>query len=136
MSTLVFTNAYINISANDLSAYGNQVNFSYEAETLDETSFGDDTRINKGGLKVWGFEINFNQDFADNLLDEILFNLVGQQVTVAFRPVNGAISTGNPEYTGTGLIQSYKPIGNSVGELAGASLTIECAGTLVRDVTP
>lgn len=136
MATKVLTNAYINLNSNDLSAYANQVSLSYEAEELDETAFGDDTRIKKGGLKNWSMEISFHQDFADNLLDEILFALVGTTVTCAIRADSGSISTSNPEYTGTGLIKDYKIFGNSVGELATASVSIVSAGTLVRDVTP
>ncbi len=132
MATIAFTDGYVNINSNNLSAYSHNAALTYEVEELDETAFGDDTRIRKGGLKNWNMEIEFHQDFADNLLDEILFALLGTTVTCAIRPTSGSKSTSNPEYTGTGLIQSYKPIGNAVGDLAGASLSIVSAGTLTR----
>lgn len=138
MSTLVLTNAYISIDSNDLSAYSNQVTLDMGVETQDETSFGDTTRINKAGLKTWSMEIQFNQDFADNLLDEILHGIydAGAAVTCAVRPVNTTIAAGNPEYTGSGIVTAYSPIRNSVGELAGATVSIASAGTLTRDITP
>lgn len=135
MGTVVLTNAYITINGSDLSDDGNQVEINYAADAVEETAFSDDTHIFKGGLKNWDMSMTFNQDFADNALDEILFALVGTQVAIAVRPDSGGITTSNPEYQGTGLIESYSPFGNGVGELAQASVKIRCAGTLVRDVT-
>lgn len=134
MATLVLDDAYININANDLSADGNQVSLSYDADALEKTAFGDDTHVHQGGLKNWSMEMTFHQNFADNDLDEILFALVGTSVTVAIRPTSASKGASNPEYTGTGLIQSYKPFGNAVGELASASISIVAAGTLSRAV--
>lgn len=135
MATLVLTDAFISIDSNDVSADGNQVSISYEAESVDETAFGDSTRINKGGLKNWSMDITFNQDFAASQLDSILFPLVGTTVAVAVRPTSASVGTGNPSYNGTGLIQSYAPLGNSVGDLATASLNITCAGDLSRSTS-
>jgi hypothetical protein len=53
-------------------------------------------------------------------------------VTVKVRGDSGSISSTNPSYEGTGLIQSYSPFGNSVGDLATASVSVEPAGTLSR----
>lgn len=132
MPTLILDNAFVEIDGNDVSSDANQVSLSYESETQDETAFGDDTRINKGGLKNWSGSISFHQDFDAAALDSILFGLVGTQVTIKIRPDGGAVSTSNPEYTGTALITSYPPLGNSVGELAQASIDFVSAGTLSR----
>jgi hypothetical protein len=120
MSDLVLTNARIEIDGNVVSTDGNTVNISYEAETDDNTTFGDSTRSNIGGLKNWSMELNFVQDFANTEIDSILFPLVGTDFEVKIRPDAGVISTSNPEYVGRGLLQSYAPLGGSVGELAQA----------------
>ena len=138
MSSLVLTNAYIILGDSELSTYGNQVSLNFDVETADVTTFGDTTRANIAGLKSWSAEINFVQDFADNLLDEILWGLfdAAAAITCAFRPVNTTIGAGNPEYSGSGIITSYKPLGNSIGEAAGASVSIVSAGAMTRDITP
>lgn len=138
MSSLVLTNAYISLGGNQLSTYGNQVSLNFDLETADGTTFGKTTRVNLAGLKSWAAEINFVQDFADNLLDEILWGLfdAAAAITCAFRPVNTTIGAGNPEYSGSGIITAYKPLGNGVGETAGASVSIVCAGTMARGITP
>jgi hypothetical protein len=132
MATKVLTDAYISVDSNDISSDSNQLSLSYEAETQDDTVFGDDTRSNKGGLKNWSMEISGLNDFADSAVDDILFALVGTTVTVAFRPTSDAVSASNPSYSGTGLIQSYSPVQNSIGELVGYSLSVVSAGTLSR----
>lgn len=132
MATFVLTDAVITVDGTDLSDHGNQVSISYEAEAQDDTVFGDDTRSNAGGLKNWSMDVTFLQDFAASEVDATLFPLVGTTVTVAVRATSSAIGATNPSYTGTGLIQSYSPFGNSVGDQASASLSVACAGTLSR----
>ena len=132
MATFVLTDAVITIDGTDLSDHGNQVSVSYEAESQDDTAFGDDTRSNAGGLKAWSMDITFLQDFAASNVDATMFPLVGTTVTVAVRGDSAAISATNPSYTGTGLIQSYSPFGNAVGDQATASVTVQAAGTLSR----
>lgn len=132
MATFVLTDAVITIDGTDLSDHGNQVSVSYEAETQDDTAFGDDTRSNSGGLKNWSMDITFLQDFAASEVDATLFPLVGTTVTVAVRSTSSAVGSTNPSYTGTALIQSYSPFGNSVGDQATASVSCVAAGTLSR----
>lgn len=132
MATLAFTNGFCSINGVDLSAFTRSVNINYSAELLDETNMGDDTRVNKGGLKNWSAEVEFNQDFAASSTDVSLFSLVGTTFTVIFRPTASAVSTTNPNFTGTGILESYNPLGNSVGDLATANITIQSAGTLSR----
>lgn len=132
MATFVLTDAVITIGGTDLSDHGNQVSITYEAETQDDTVFGDDTRSNAGGLKNWSMDIEFLQDFAASEVDATLFPLVGTAVTVAVRATSDAVGATNPSYTGTGLIQSYSPFGNSVGDQASASVSVVPAGTLSR----
>jgi len=132
MATLVYTNAKLEINGVDLSANASEVSLNYASETLDETAMGDDTRINKGGLKTWSIDVTFHQDFAANKVDATLFSLVGTTVCVEVRPQNICSTSINPEYSGIGLIESYNPVGGAVGSLLDAPVTIQSAGTLSR----
>lgn len=132
MATQILDNAFVEFASNDLSSYVRSVTLNYEAETQDETAMGDDTRIMKGGLKNWSVEVELNQDFAASALDSIVFSLVGTTGTLKVRQDSGAASTSNPEYSGTALLTSYPPFGNSVGDLATTSLSFSPAGTLSR----
>lgn len=133
MASLVLTDAFVSLGGTDVSTYVRSVSLPLEVETLDDTTMGDTTRINKGGLKSWTCDIEWQQDFTDNLIDEILFGLVGTTFTLIVRPVaSSAVGVSNPNYTGTGLLSSYQPFGQSVGDLATATTTIVSAGTLTR----
>ena len=133
MTKLVLTDAFLSIGGNDLSAHVQSVSLNYEAEEQDSTTMGVDTREALGGLKNWSMDVTFAQDFASGTVDAAMFSIVGTQVAVILRAVNtGGVSTTNPNYTGTGLISSYNPIGNSIGDFAVAPVTIKAAGTLTR----
>lgn len=132
MAAFALTDAFVSINGVDLSNDVKGGTLTYEAEMLDDTAMGDDTRSNLGGLKNWTMSVEFIQDFAASQVDATLFSLVGSTFTVIFRPDSGSVSATNPNFTGTGILASYTPIGNSVGDLAMAPVTINAAGTLSR----
>lgn len=132
MASLIFDDASVVINAVDLSDRVQSVTLNYSAELQDETAMGDDTRVNKGGLKNWSFDIEFKQDFAVGEVDATLFSLVGSTFTITVKPTSAAVAATNPSYSGTGILESYNPIGNSVGDLATAPVTVQSAGTLTR----
>ena len=132
MATLEFIDAKITINSQELSSSGNSVNINYEAEVLDETAFGDTTRINKGGLKNWTMEIVFHQNYAASEVDVTMFSIVGTVVAVSILPTSAGAGATNPDYNGNGLITSYTPISGSVGELLPATVSIVSAGNLDR----
>lgn len=136
MASRHFNDAFFSIGGTDLSAYVKSVTLNYAAEMLDETAMGDTTRKNKGGLLNWSMDVEFKQDWAAGAVDATLFSLVGTNAAVVLRPDNSeGVSATNPNYTGTGCLESYNPIGNGVGDLAMAPITIQSAGTLTRATT-
>ncbi len=132
MATTVLTDASVTLDGNDISDHVVSVTFTYEAESLDETAMGDDTRIMKGGLKNWSVELEMHSDFATSAEDSIIFPLIGTVVVIIVRASSAAVSTSNPNYTGSVLVTSYPPFGNSVGELATTTVSMVSAGTLSR----
>lgn len=132
MAKHVLTDASLVINSVDLSDHVRSVTLNYEAELQDDTTMGDDTRTNLGGLKNWSMDVEFTQNYDASKVDATLFSIVGSAVTVVLKPTSAAVGATNPSYTGTGVIGSYSPIGNSVGDLAVAPVTIAAAGTLTR----
>jgi len=138
MATFVLTDSSVTINSVDLSDHGNQVSITYEAETQDDTVFGDTTRSSIGGLKNWSASVTFLQDFAASEVDATLFPAVGTTVPIIFKPTSGSVSATNPSYTATALVTSYAPMGSSVGDLASASVSLVPGGSapaLVRNVS-
>jgi hypothetical protein len=133
MGTKVLKNAKVVLaSSNNISAQVKQVTLNYSADTLESTAMGNDTHLFAAGLKNWDISVEFNQDYAASAIDSILFGLVGTEVLVEVWPENAATSTSNPKYSGQGVIVSYPPLNNAVGELASGTLAIQAAGTLSR----
>ena len=135
MATLHFRNAMLQIGSTDLSDHVESVSLNYASEMLDETAMGDSTRIRKGGLKDWSVEANAHQDFDINEWDSTLFALVGTTVCIEVRPQNictSSAANGNARFTGTVVLETYNPMGGSVGTLLDASATFQSAGDLTR----
>ena len=132
MAKFVLTDASLVINSVDLSDHVTSVTLNYEAELGDDTTMGDDTRTNLGGLKNWSIDVEFTQNYASGKVDATLWGIVGTSVAIVLKPTSGAVSATNPSYSGNGVIGSYSPIGNSVGDVAMAPVTIAPAGTLTR----
>ena len=106
----------------------------YGAEMLDETAMGDDTRVNKGGLKTWSVNANVHQDFASGNLGANLFALVGTTACFELRPDNSCSTTINPSYSGVCIVENAPQVGGSVGSLLDMAFALQSAGSLTRSV--
>lgn len=134
MAHLVFTSPSVTLNSVDLSDHVRSVSLDYKADMVDDTNAGDTTRVRLGGIKDWTLTIEFAQDFAADDVDATMFPLVGTTFAIAVRPTSAAASATNPEYTGTGILESYPPLGNGIGDLATTSVTIQAASALSRGV--
>lgn len=135
MATVHYRNAMFWLNGVDLSDHVESVTLNRGSEMLDETAMGDDTRINKGGLFTWSLDVNFHQDFVTADVDATVSPLLGTTTCFELRPLNSCSTTINPRYTGIGVVDSYNPLGGSVGSLLDAPMTIQSAGTLARSTT-
>lgn len=132
MAEQVFTNAFLSIGGTDLSDHVRQVTLEYSAELQDITAMGDDTRNRLGGLKDWSISVEFNQDYAASEVDATLFSIVGASSAIVLRPDAGAVSATNPEFTGNAILESYQPMGGSVGDAHVSPATLQGTGDLSR----
>lgn len=138
MPSFVLKDAHFDIAGVDLSDHVESIAVTYEGEEVDDTVMGDTARSRAGdALLNWTATITLQQDFAAAKVDATMFPIVGTNVAVEFgSDTTNAISATNPRYTGTGNVGSYGILGNQVGELAKAPITIRGVGVLIRDVTP
>jgi hypothetical protein len=131
MAAIVLKDASITINAVDLSTLSNNIEISYEIESVEVTAFGGN-RSFVGGLQNNSVTIDLMQDFAATKTEATIFPLVGTTTTLVLKPTSGATAITNPTYTITGaFLASHTPISAGVGELAMTSLTFT-GGTLVK----
>lgn len=110
----------------DMTGVTNALGLDYSADAIDETTLGDDTRINKGGLKVVTASLN---GFFEPTEDKVIYDTIGAADKVLTISRNG--TEGQPAYTFKAMKGSYSP-GASVGELFSFSLDVLATGNLVR----
>ena len=133
MTQFVTTDVDVVINGVNLSDHGVSAELTYDADAVENTSFGDDTHVHLGGLKNVSVSLEFGQDYDAAKVDATLFPLVGTSFVVVLKPVSGAVSATNPSFTLTGLLTSYNPIAGAVGDHARAPATIvPASGSLVR----
>jgi hypothetical protein len=123
----------------NFSDHASSVEINASKDDIDTTSFDGSGRERKHGLQDNSFVINFQQDFSASEVDATLWPLWNNETefTVAIKPTTAAISTTNPEYSGTCILLEYSPLNGSVGELSETSVTFPVQrGTFTQDVTP
>ena len=133
MATVVLDDAFLSVGGTDLSDHVRSISLEYEAEDLDESAMGGTTRKHRGGLLDWTATVEFYQDYAASEVDATLFSLLGTNVALIMRADNSdGVSATNPNFTGTGMLQSYPPLGGEVGEMEMATAVFVAASALTR----
>ena len=144
MAKFVLDNAYFaggaaGVGATDLTTYTRSVTINFTAAEQDKTVMGNSAMARLSGLKDVSIDVEFVQDFADNALDETVWNWFnnGTDIFLSVAPEGGTESATNPEYVGTFICTAYTPIGGTVGDAAMATANfVLSSGTMVtRDVS-
>ena len=134
MATFVLYDAYLSVAGVDLSDHVRSVTVDAGQNMADDTAMGDAFVSNSAGLATWSVSAEFLQDYASSKVDATLEPLLGIGNTAALvvKPTSSSVSATNPSYSGTGILESYNPIGGSVGDQSMASATFQSASALTR----
>lgn len=133
MSKVVLTAEMLMINAVDLSANTKKGELQLVSAAQNTTTYGDagwETFL--GGLKSGTLGWDYMNDLAAAALDSLMFPLLGTVVSFEVRGVNSARSTSNPAYVGNILIEEWKPLGGSVGDVNGAGVSYKTSGAVTR----
>lgn len=131
-----YLNPEIEVGGIDLSQKAFSLTWGYEANAVPFGAYGDATQINKGGVKDWALNIQMNAEFS-SAVDANLFSFVGSSTIVCrWRPRSTDVrGPTNPEYRGTGMLESFGPAEGDWGERSVFTMSIVSAGDLTRDPT-
>ena len=134
MATFVLYDASLTVAGVDLSTHVRSVSIDAGQNMADDTAMGDAFVSNTAGLATWSVSVELLQDYASSKVDATLEPLLGIGNTAALvvKPTSGSVSSTNPSYSGTSILESYNPIGGSVGDQAMASATFQSASALTR----
>jgi hypothetical protein len=126
MGTQVLTDSKLYLGQYDVSGDLQAINSDFAAELLDVTTFGQTTRVRKGGLKVVTMNSEGLWSGGANAVDDALFAQIGvANVPVTIIPAGATLS--NPAYIFRAIHGSYAP-GATVGEMFRFSVAAEGSG--------
>jgi hypothetical protein len=132
LAKFVATDYKVTINGTNLSTSLASVELPVEIDEQETTAFGSEWRTRIAGLKSGSITLEFHQDFASGALDSILWPLLGTNATVVVVPTSGTVTSSNPSYTGTFLVNQYTPYASTVGDLATVSVSWPLSGALTR----
>jgi|688.fasta_scaffold884528_1 predicted secreted protein len=151
MARLVLTDANVlfatspgNAATNDISAFITSLSLSTSYDVIDTTGISTTgaARTRVAGLADNSITIEFNNDYADNSLEELINGTtttngtVGLVVAMQVKPTSGATSASNPKYNFNVLVAEWQPLSGAVGELSTASVTWPISGPITKSITP
>ena len=135
MATKVITKDFVSLGGVNIRAFLTAISWENSADTPEDTSFGDAWRsMAVGGLKAFTVSLECNQDYAAGGLDSILWPIweADAEVALVWRATNDPVGPSNPEYRGQVILNSYNPIGGSVGDLSTTAPGLQGTGAVTR----
>jgi hypothetical protein len=136
MAVYLANTGVLTVNAVDLSTLVSSVTINRSFDELETTALGDSGHRFVKGLEASSITIDF---FNDNLSAKTLSTLNttwGTNVTVTFKQLDAVVSSTNPLYTMTCLINNTTPVNGAVGDLSTQSVTWNVSGTIAVTTTP
>lgn len=130
MAKLVLTNSIVTLSGTDISTNVASVTLQTSVNEVETTAFGAGGMTRVGGLRDDSITLDIHQDFST--VESLVWPLLGSTATIVVKPNGTTVSSTNPSYTGTVLVNDWSPISGAVGELATVSVTWPISGTVTR----
>jgi hypothetical protein len=142
MARLVLTDANVLFATNDISQYVTSISLSTSFDVIDTTGISAPgaARTRVAGLADNSITIEFNNDYADNALEELINGTtttngtVGLVVAMQVKPTSAATSANNPKYNFNVLVAEWQPLSAAVGELSTASVTWPISGAIAKAI--
>ena len=137
MAKRVLLGARVYINAVERTNNVSKIEVDDTFEDKDTTTYGDGGKKTRlGGLEDGTCAMTFKNDFAGGELDSAMWALRRTLVTVEAWPDKDAVvSSANPRYSATILINAWKPISGSVGDVAEVDVTFPVSGGWNRYTT-
>ena len=129
MAKYVVTATNVTLNGTDISSACASATLELTAADVEVTDFGSGgwTEV-IGGLKSGTVSLDFHNDYGVGGINTLLNPLLGSIATVTLTPNGTALSSTNPKWTATVLVNSVSPIAGAVGDLATFSVSFPTSG--------
>ena len=139
MATTTFLNNTLVVTLNSV-LISDQVTAVTINQTFDElettTMGGNGSHTFVKGLESSTVTIDFLNSYAASEVFTTLQQAYGTTVPLVIKPTDAVISSTNPEFQTTILVNNLTPVSGSVGDLSTQSITFTCNSPIVVDTTP
>jgi hypothetical protein len=139
MAIFLSNGVVVTLNSVDLSANVTSATINRVFEELDISAMGDSSRKFTKGLETSTITLDFLNDNAASGAGSVRAALQaawGTTVPITLKQTSAAVSTTNPEYQSTILVNNTSDINGAVGDISTQSITFTCNSPIVVDVTP
>jgi len=137
MAKQVLKKVMVKINSVDRSDHVSKAEVDDNFEEKDVTTYGSSgAKEVLAGLESGTLAITFKNDYAAGDLDSSMWALRGMLTTIDVWPDKTAVvSSANPRYSANILINAWKPIAGSVGDVAEVDVSFPVSGGWTRYTT-
>lgn len=135
MAVFLSNGVVVTLNSVDLSDHVTSATINRVFEELEITAMGDSSRRYTKGLETSTITLDFLNDTAAGEVLQTLQGAWGTTVPLTLKQTNAVISSTNPEYQTTILVNNTTDINGAVGDISSQSITFTCNSPIVVDTT-
>lgn len=130
---VVFTDCYVELDGNDISADCHSVELPISADEIDCSAFGSAWKAVKAGPTSAQVTIEAKQKYGAGNLEALLWSAFGTgTASLVIRPTSAATAAGNPGFSATFAVTEVNPISGRWGEKLTTRWSWPSDGTVTR----
>jgi hypothetical protein len=139
MAVFLSNGVQVVLNSVDLTDHVTSATINRVFEELEISAMGDTARKYTKGLETSTITLDFLNDNAATGAGSVRAALQaawGTTVPITLKQTNAVVSTTNPEYQSTILVNNTTDINGAVGDISSQSITFTCNSPIIVDVTP
>ena len=136
MAIYLANGAVVTLNSVDLSDHVTAVTINRSFDELEVTAMGDSAHKFVKGLEASTITIDFLNDAAAGEVNATLQAAWGTTVPLTIKQTSDVVSSTNPEFQTTVLVNNTQDVNGAVGDISTQSITFTCQSVIVVDVTP
>lgn len=139
MAIFLSNGVVVTLNSVDLSDHVTSATINRAFDELEVTAMGDSAHKFAKGLEASTITLDFLNDALASGSGSVRATLQaawGTTVALVLKQTSAAISTTNPEYQTTVLVNNTTDINGTVADMSTQSITFTCQSVIVVDTTP
>ena len=136
MAIFLSNGVVVTLNSVALSDHVTSATINRSFDELEVTAMGDNAHKFVKGLEASTITLDFLNDREASSVLQTLQGAWGTTVALTLKQTSAAISTTNPEYQTTVLVNNTTDINGAVADISTQSITFTCNSVIVVDTTP